>query len=601
MNSKIATKAEIVVSGFAGLLACATLFYVFASLGASFDFTDESYYLVSIADYDAFRFTVTQFGFVYHWLYVLVGGSIALLRAVNLALTIGLSFWLSYLVLRPVGLVEPKSLTERFCRIGLALALASTSLATLNAWLPTPNYNGLALQALLIVAIGLLTAQRSFDGKSALGWVLIGFGGWLAFMAKPTTALLIAPLALLYLAFSGKLRFNFLGIAIAVACTLLLVAMLALDGSSQAFIERLMVGLQDGTVLDGGHSASGIVRWDSWQLLSQHNLVFWSVCFAIILIASLCLARDQRLAICGLFITLLAAVSFLAWLPNNVATFTINDVRSIGTLSVGILLACLVVSVFAYFRTSPRPPKAGVSVVVFALFPFALSFGSNVNYWGLGLVAMLFWILAGVLLIRSVSSNQVDFRAIIPAILAAQCLVIFLLGVWMEKPYRQPEPVRLQTAEIEIGREGSQLKVSADFARYIAELRKLTTSNGFQPGDPMLDLTGHFPGSIFAIGATAVGEAWMVGGYRGSEALALRVLARTSCEIIARAWILTEPNGTRALPFSVVGAPETAYSKVGELTSPGGPRSKKFEHIILRPNAPGEIQALCENARRAAS
>ena len=70
---------------------------------SGFDFTDEGFYLNWISNPQNFRASVTQFGFVYHPLYKLIGGNIALLRQVN-------SFDHLHFILHIVHRVVPLSL-----------------------------------------------------------------------------------------------------------------------------------------------------------------------------------------------------------------------------------------------------------------------------------------------------------------------------------------------------------------------------------------------------------------------------------------------------------------------------------------------------------
>ena len=81
-------------------------------------------------------------------------------------------------------------------RIIISGIISTASLVSLTRWLPTPSYNGLALQALFVAAAGLLLADKKVYRASVAGSVLIGIGGWLAFMAKPTTAAGSTPIAL---------------------------------------------------------------------------------------------------------------------------------------------------------------------------------------------------------------------------------------------------------------------------------------------------------------------------------------------------------------------------------------------------------------------
>lgn len=55
------------------------------------EFTDEGFHLVSISNPFIYDFSITQFGFVYHPLYVLLGGDIAALRQANILVTFALA------------------------------------------------------------------------------------------------------------------------------------------------------------------------------------------------------------------------------------------------------------------------------------------------------------------------------------------------------------------------------------------------------------------------------------------------------------------------------------------------------------------------------
>ena len=93
----------------------------------------------------------------------------------------------------------------------------------------------------------------------------------------------------------------------------------------------------------------------------------------------------------------------------------------------------------------------------------------------------------------------------------------------------------------------------------------------------MIDLTGQFPGTLYALGASSIGQAWNLGGYPGSDALAAAMLQKVSCEELARAWLLAEPeNPGKISPdilasfdanmitdFEIVGTFKTAEGTVG--------------------------------------
>jgi hypothetical protein len=108
----------------------------------------------------------------------------------------------------------------------------------------TPSYNSLSFQALLLASIGLLLAEKTASKASIIGWLLIGVGGWLTFMAKPTSAATLGFVISICLPLTNKLNFRLLGISIVTAIILLIASAWVIDGSVIIFIERLKNGLE---------------------------------------------------------------------------------------------------------------------------------------------------------------------------------------------------------------------------------------------------------------------------------------------------------------------------------------------------------------------
>ncbi|WVV48786.1 hypothetical protein THH46_08975 [Pseudomonas sp. NA13] len=122
------------------------------------EFTDESFYLVWISNPFIYDVSLTQFGFIYHPLYRLLDGDIAALRQANILMTFGLAWGLAYVLLSSLA---PESREKRIVLHTAAAGLAGSVLIFFDIWLPTPSYNSLALQALLITSIGLLLAEKT--------------------------------------------------------------------------------------------------------------------------------------------------------------------------------------------------------------------------------------------------------------------------------------------------------------------------------------------------------------------------------------------------------------------------------------------------------
>jgi hypothetical protein len=514
------------------------------------DFTDESYYLVWIANPFIYDWSINQFGFVYHPFYWLLGGDIAALRQANILITFALAWGLAYSFLASlaVGLKEGR----------ITLTVVSASLATsgfilFDSWLPTPSYNSLNLQALLIAATGLVLAEKNADRKSIIGWLLIGVGGWLAFMAKPSTALALAVGVFIYFLFARKLSIRLLALAMTSALALLLFSALLIEGSVLGFINRIKLGVEFAEYLGGGHTLSQILRIDNFELSEKLKLAILLVAVPIFLaLCSMC-AKNKKWQVIGLLIS----IAFF----SITALFTLGQIHRAAGLGQfqGLLIFAVVyaavIAALALCRLQTLKSVSSQQWMIAALFmamPHIYAFGTNGNYWQAGSSAAIFWLLAGLTLLGPMIRECASWMLLVPVALAAQTVTATLIQTGLEHPYRQPQPLRLNASNLEIGPQGSALTLSEDYSAYISSAMDAAKTAGFEPNTPLIDLSGQSPGILYAVGAEPIGQAWTIGGYPGSLKLAKAALARTSCEKIAASWILFEQDGPLSIPTELM-------------------------------------------------
>jgi hypothetical protein len=185
---------------------------------------------------------------------------------------------------------------------------------------------------------------------------------------------------------------------------------------------------------------------------------------------------------------------------------------------------------------------------LFLLMPHIYAFGTNGNYWEAGSSAALFWLLSGLTLLGPMIRNRGTWILALPVAFATQAITATLLQTGLEQPYRQPQPLRLNSSVLEIGPHKSPLILSQKYAEYISIAVSSAHAAGFVPNTPMIDLTGQSPGILYAIGAKSIGQAWMIGGYPGSLRRSQISYLRLRCEDIISSWVLLEPNGPRSIP-----------------------------------------------------
>ena len=253
--------------------------------GYGIDFTDEGFYLTWMLNPFNYSASVSQFGFIYRPLYKILDGNVTYLRQTNILITFFLAWILSNIFLKKVYNIQSIAKLSQLIISGSIATASYSSLIFAGLWLPTPSYNSLTLQSLLIAAIGLLLAEKYNTFKSLTGWCLIGVGGWLAFMAKPTTAFALVICVVFYLQFAGKFSLRFLIISVVVSLVLVVSSALIIDGSLIKFIERLKDGAEMYSILEGGHKAGKIFRLNSFKL-DIHGSLLLVVCSVLFFIAA---------------------------------------------------------------------------------------------------------------------------------------------------------------------------------------------------------------------------------------------------------------------------------------------------------------------------
>jgi len=573
------------------MLASAVLIvWVMWRAGSGYDFSDEGSYLHWIANPWNYQASVTQFGFIYHPLYRLVGGDIVQLRRSNIFITLGLGWVLCFVLLKELG---SKKSTATICAnwpfAGVAVALSTSSLALLNyLWLPTPSYNSLTLQGLLIAGTGMILAEPKISRRSVSGWILIGLAGWLTFMAKPTSAAALGIVLGAYLLLSGKMKPKLLAISLVTFGALLLFTSWLIDGSIRIFALRLVSGVQDAKLLQGQHTLGEAMRWDDFVLSHMEKSTLFIATLLIALSMYLCFAVHAVKRWAGAAMNLLASF-FCLMATVEIGQFIKAPSQFQGLLYWAAPFGSLLTLVMMLPKQWPpqRPSKSWSTAMCFAAFPLVYAFGTNNNYWLAASSAAIFWVLIGVSLIGSLQTSVLGWQIFLPLATASQLYTATLLSTSMDHPFRQSEPLRQQHFMMQITDTGSTIQVSREISDYLNELQLMAAKCGFKPGEPMLDLTGHFPGALFALGAKSVGRPWMIGGYAGSDLLAHASLDREPREKLRHAWILTEPDGPRKLSPELLMSYgldlNKDYIPAGSVNSPTGEYPKAYKQYLLKP------------------
>ena len=567
------------------------------------DFTDESYYLVMISDPFLYSWSLSQFGFIYHPLYRMLDGDIASMRLVNILFSFLLAWALTDLCLKALA---PEAALQRLTRITAAGGLAIASLCLFNIWVATPSYNSLNLQGILIASIGLLLAEKVGTWKSVCGWFLLGIGGWLCFMAKPSTALALAVGSLLYLMFSRKFSSRFIWIAIASAVVALLIGALLIDGSLIRYAERLQTGMRLVALMGGGHSLGELVRLDDFYKMQPREVFILFTTIVLVYWATWPVFSGKKFGA-----AMAIAVSIFCFAVVVVMTCGLFE-QPTGFGKYRCLLFWSLIFSALLIRWKARREKIALSLqpshralaVLFLAMPHLYAFGTNHNYWYTGSHAAVFWLLVAVILLSPLARLTKAWAFTLPLVLVSQAISAAILQTGLDQPWRQPQALRLNDQTVEIGAPGSNLILSEGYAHYFLAAKNTARQAGLQPGTPVIDLTGQSPGILYALRAKSIGQAWMIGGYRGSNPRAAEALRRVACEDFANAWLLVEQDGPKSLSIdvlSVLGAKfPSDYAPAGTWTTAAGAGgfSQQRVQTLFKPTRPYDASASsCEAAK----
>lgn len=556
------------------------------------DLTDEGYYLNWISNPWLYKYYVSQFGYIYYPVYKALGNSIVYLRQANILISYSLSWLLSYFVLCEYLREVPK----------LSLAITSTSLALpalyvlmiTGYWLPSPSYNSLNFQGCLIAAIGFfVSTSHQFRFKYATAGFLIGLGGWLVFMAKPSTALLLAVIALLFYAPNIKKDSRILIIATVTSFILLLLSALYIDGSVFQYIRRYQGGLLLLAAMNSDHGLSNLLKLDLIYVDGISKVLYGWLCILIVLTFYAQSVKHLLVkSLLGIFLLILVISTLHYWfnLTLKAATTPKYHILTLTALLFSVCVYCL--SIGKHAKEENRPPLK--LTLFFLVLPYLYAAGTGNNYWLTAAGAMIFWVLTATLLLarKQVLAKQ------LPVILAI-VVILSSYGIFHSQntPYRQSEAISKQNTIFIDPNTEQKLVLANDTAQYLMTLTTQAKLAHFEPHTPVIDLTGHHPGALYFMGAKAIAQAWTIGGYKGSLDLEGLALYQSSCSEIANAWLLIEKEGRRGVSPHVleqhgIKADKRTYEKLFKLNTQQvedfGGRNKNhpdaiYDQYLLKP------------------
>lgn len=577
------------------------------------DLTDEGYYLNWISNPWLYQYYVSQFGYVYHDLFNMLGQSVAHIRQANVLISFGLAWILAYLIVRPWG-IQGFGNSQNFTAIGISFCIAASSLFILmitGRWVPTPSYNSLNFQGYLVAMIGVVLATHTQLVKPKLGWLLIGIGGWLSFMAKPPSAAILGVVVLLYFMAIKQLQIKHLSLGISTSFLALILSAFYIDGSVLVFIERLQQGLHAATLMQAGHGLAGLFKLDYFPIDIAFKIKF--LIFTLFVAVSVLLHTSTKKinkVIVSLLSTFFVVSAIMMVFILQAPEQPIKRYHALIVLAIplGAAISLLIAKLLHQVNVKPNTKAAFVCLLL--VLPYCYALGTGNNNWQTAAGAGVFWVLAGVVLLHTtIQYSGAKFSAFIPTMALVTYATVAVTINAMANPYRQSQSIFVQKEQAILPHSSESLTVADDTGEYLNQLALIAKNAGFNAGTPLLDFTGHHPGAVYFLQGKAVGQAWMIGGYPGSHPLARFNLNHVSCDDIAQSWVLLEKNGYRRIDPSImlvdgISLDKEHYEVVGKLNTRVMDWGRKnqdatfiYEQRLAKPVNPQQLLTACKQAR----
>ena len=506
-----------------------------------FEFTDEGYYLQSIASPDQYNYGVSQFGFFLHPLYLLVGENLVFLRVFNVFLTEALSF---YLCLQIFSNILLRANCSKFFIYATSGITSVVSLNFFSLGIFTPSYNSLNFQLCISYAIGINSLFKKRNETALLNIAFIGSLIAVSILNKVTTGLvlMVVTIILIELLTYRKLL-RFFTLLLAMITTFLTIGIL-IDGNVADFWARLTGGMKISQLM--GHHFADIFKLYTFHPNRADLLILIFIVFLLLFIPSI---QKQKLFFAIVIISVLLITYLIVQASSS---FTGGQFRAIwiAGLPIYLILFSLLTNKWSAKVVLDSLSPAGIfwRITLFFL-PLIFAFGTNNNYWEIGSWVSLFTFICGLeiyLLGSVVEFNQREFAAIL---FLSTVLVTHVFLSSVTTPYRQDASLFSYRNPLSTFDGSLQPFVSADTAGSISQLQMLLlqVDSGIDRPLGIIDLTGQSPGMIFASGAKTVGQPWLAGGYTGSEAAMRWVLNSLSEYQRSNSLVLIETLGTRSL------------------------------------------------------
>ena len=535
---------RLIFISFTLLIVCTFAIFFLSFTSKGIDFTDEGFNLQSIYYPRTFSSSDSQFGFLYYIFTNFTGKNLAILRILNVALTLSLGFIFTSLILRYSHNLS-SSKTLKFI---LKFVASFFTLTIFSLGVFTPSYNSLNFQLLLVLAS---LIQLFVYGPSKFKLLIVGALGiccTMDILTKLSSGILVTIISLGLIILQKEKTFSKISCFILSGILTGFFLAYTISGNIVQFFHRYDEGLKVSRFL--GHSLKDIFKLYIFYP-NRNDIKFLFLLFLTLFAVAF---STSKRAIYLTFIFLFFCILYFRILGKN--AFNAGTFRNIW------LAFILVPLLYANYRkrnwsfAQMKNKLATIEIfwlLVLFVFPLIFAVGTNNSYWEIGSWVSIFSFFAFYKFIDSGLHMPIPEELILCTFILSFFLIVYSTVSGLYHPYRQVSLFKAN-ASIVFQNQKLPLYVGDQQYRAILDFRELVKKSGDRSftNRPTLDLTGDSPGLIFAGAGRTLGSPWIAGGYKNADLAMITVLKDSQCVDLAYSNILYEPLGLRSISSSVL-------------------------------------------------
>ena len=542
-----------------------TLIWFTTFYDTGIEFSDEGKYLIDIRYPFEYQHSVTNYGLVYHIAGKIVGFNLLSLRLLNILLTLILASIATYVSIHSSRF---DSLWKKRETATLVFISSCVSLSFFGIiWILTPSYNSLTFQALLLVWIGIVkvsTVDTNFMQR--VYFIYLGFALGILFIAKLTSMLLLLLLLCIYLIFTNLRNWLWVFLIPSTSYVTISLFSIAKFGNPFEIFHDLYTGIQLSLQLSVDYNFIKLMMFP----LSIFTFGILGYIFRLKLRAII--ESSKRRVVVDLSFT-------LAIIMLGIMFFFYTGINVLFALLLTLLLLYTIKT--RWNKSSPR------YFLFLLIFPFIAAFGSGNN---LLIQSLMYFYFVFLFLILTSTDQHPIFASnnLLSWLLLSSIFFTFLTVFWSSThPYRQNQSVTKMSSRIDFDTPIKGVMVTKDVSEFFLSANNLAREAGLSAEKPILDLTGQSSTLLFSLNAKILADSWVIGGYPGSDSVALFKFKQLPCSDLRAAWLLIEPKGPRAIDFTrtlgSLGFSLNEYLEVASWQTPvgaGGEMEPRTQYLL---------------------